>query len=130
MGCLSLGASESRVGGSAEKVKWPLRKEQEQQVARFVLLGAWWAVSGGVHPVMPTLPFKVQWLTADPSGAVLEPGLALAKPRTCMYEQSGSGGVLWEEETPLPALAQGREGLSLQRAYVQGGGEGTGPSSS
>lgn len=91
--------SPRRLRASAEKVPWLLRKEQKQQVAGFIPLRAWWAVSASVHPVVTVLPFRWRWLTTDPSGAILWLRLAwLNEPSTCVCE--GSRGLWEEDETP------------------------------
>lgn len=59
-------------------------------------------------PRVTTLPLRWRWLTADPTGAILWPGLAwLSQALVCVREQ----GVLWEEEetprSPGPTKGKG-----------------------
>lgn len=118
--------SPRRLRASAEKVPWLLRKEQKQQVAGFIPLRAWWAVSASVHPVVTVLPFRWRWLTTDPSGAIL--WLRLAWLNQALVYVKGAGGR-GRRTRPLAALAPRRGRGWLSRACRQarpatGGGRG------
>lgn len=95
LGKAACGLAQPRgLGGraSAERVGRLLRKAQKQQVAGFSLPQAWGAVSGGISSVVPVLPSSWRWLTADPSGAILWPGLAWpSQELVCVRGVGGRG---------------------------------------